>query len=140
MPIPARHWCSAAMPGKMPRGNQHGEGTMRVPTDEMISGLLPAETAAFPSPVPTQIVSSDEYLPTPQTAQQKAVEARLIELSDRLAKRQGLSRRRFFQTAAGMAASFVAMNEVFGHYFDASIAEAATPEMAEQRAAAMSGQ
>ena len=29
-----------------------------------------------------------------------------------------------------MAASFVAMNQVFGHIFDASLAEAATPEMA----------
>jgi hypothetical protein len=58
---------------------------MRFLDDGLISGLLPAETASFPSPVPTQIVSSDEYLPTPQTPQQKEVEARLIELSDRLA-------------------------------------------------------
>ena len=101
---------------------------MRVLTDEMISGLLPAETSSFPSPVPTQIVSSDEYLPTPQTAQQREVEARLVAMSDRLAKHQGLSRRRFFQTAAGMAASFVAMNQVFGNYFAASEAEAATPD------------
>ena len=113
---------------------------MKFLDDGLISGLLPAETASFPSPVPTQIVSSDEYLPVPQTAQQKEVEARLIEMSDRLAKRQGLSRRRFFQTAAGMAASFVAMNEVFGRYFAASEAEAATPELAEQLAAANAGQ
>jgi predicted secreted protein len=39
--------------------------------------------------VPTQIVSSDEYLPVPQTAQQREVEARLIDMSDRLAKRRG---------------------------------------------------
>ncbi len=113
---------------------------MKFLDDGMISGLLPAETASFPSPVPTQIVSSDEYLPVPQTAQQKEVEARLIEISDRLAKHQGLSRRRFFQTAAGMAASFVAMNQVFGRYFGASEAEAATPELANQLAAANAGQ
>ena len=113
---------------------------MKFLDDGMISGLLPAETASFPSPVPTQIVSSDEYLPLPQTEQQKEVEARLIEMSDRLANRQGLSRRRFFQTAAGMAASFVAMNEVFGRYFIASEAEAATPELADQLAAANTGQ
>src|SRR5277367_4613842 len=101
---------------------------MRVPTDDMISGLLPAETSSFPSPVPTQIVSSDEYLPVPQTPQQREVEARLKAMSDLLAKRQGLSRRRFFQTAAGMAASFVALNQVFGNLFDASEAEAAAPE------------
>ena len=59
---------------------------------------------------------------------QREVEARLKEMGDTLARRQGLSRRRFFQTAAGMAASFVAMNQVFGNLFDASAAEAATPE------------
>jgi len=100
---------------------------MRFLDDGVIRRLLPVETASFPSPVPTQIVLSDEYLPVPQTAQQKPVEARLIEMSDRLAKRQGLSQRRFFQTPVGMAASFVAMNEVLGHYFGASEAEAATP-------------
>jgi predicted TIM-barrel fold metal-dependent hydrolase len=109
-------------------------------SDEDLAGLVGAETASFPSPVPTQIVSSEEYLPTPQTEKQRLVEARLKELSDDLASKQGVSRRRFFQTASGLAASFVAMNEVFGHVFDASIAEAATPEMADARAAALSGQ
>jgi predicted TIM-barrel fold metal-dependent hydrolase len=113
---------------------------MKFLSDEMISGLLTAETASFASPVPTQIVSSDEYLPVPQTAKQREVEARLKDMSDRLARRQGLSRRRFFQTASGMAASFVALNQVFGHLFDASEAEAATPEQAAARADALSGQ
>src|SRR5439155_10763076 len=113
---------------------------MKFLSDAQLNELLPAETSSFPAPVPTQIVSSDEYLPVRQTEQQRAVEARLKELSGTLAKRQGLSRRRFFQTASGMAASFVAMNQVFGSLFDASIAEAATPDMAEQRAQALSGQ
>src|SRR5260370_36930353 len=39
-----------------------------------------------------------------------------------------------------MAASFVAMNQVFGPLFDVSTAEAATPELADQFAAALSGQ
>ena len=113
---------------------------MKFLTDEMISGLLPAETASFPSPVPTQIVSSDEFPPVPQTARQREVEARLVDLSDRLARRHGQSRRQFFQTAAGMAASFVALNQVFGALFDVSEAEAATPEQAQARADALSGQ
>src|SRR6266436_3448369 len=91
---------------------------MKFLSDAQLNELLPAETSSFPAPVPTQIVSSDEYLPVRQTAQQRAVEARLKELSGTLAKRQGLSRRRFFQTASGMAASFVAMNQVFGPLFD----------------------
>ena len=52
---------------------------MKFLTDEMISGFLPAETSSFPSPVPTQIVSSDEYPPVPQTAKQREVEGRLID-------------------------------------------------------------
>lgn len=113
---------------------------MKYLTDEMISGLMPAETASFPSPVPTQIVSSDEFEPVPQSPRQKQVEARLTDMSERIAARLGTSRRRFFQTAAGMAASFVAINQVFGHIFDATEAEAATPELANERAAALSGQ
>ena len=102
--------------------------------------LLPAEEAAFPSPIPTQVVSSDEYFPSPQSREQKEVEARLVAMADDLAKRQGLTRRRFFQTAAGMAASFVAMNQVYGPLFAASEAEAATPELAEERAQALAKQ
>ena len=105
---------------------------MKFLTDEQLSELHPAEASSFPSPVPTQIVSSDEYMPVPQTAKQREVEARLKELSDRLARRQGLSRRRFFQTASGMAASFLAMNQVFGSLFEVSEAEAATPDMADR--------
>jgi predicted TIM-barrel fold metal-dependent hydrolase len=113
---------------------------MKLLNDRQLAELLPAETSSFASPVPTQIVSSDEYLPVPQTEKQRQVEARLKELSGDLARRQGLSRRHFFQTASGMAASFVAINEVFGRLFDASPAEAATPEMANERAATLSGQ
>src|SRR4051812_9892971 len=113
---------------------------MKLLTDRQLRALLPAETCSFPSPVPTQIVSSDEYIPVPQTEKQREVEARLTDMSDALARRQGMSRRRFFQTAAGMAASFVAMNQVFGNLFDASAAEAAAPDMADARAASLSGQ
>ncbi len=113
---------------------------MKFLTDEQLNELLPAEASSFPSPVPTQIVSSDEYLPVLQTEKQREVETRLKELSDRLARGQGLSRRRFFQTASGMAASFLVMNQVFGRLFEVSEAEAATPDMAAERAQALSSQ
>ncbi len=102
--------------------------------------LLPAETNAFPSPIPTQFVSSDEFEPTPQTERQKQVEARIKEMGTRLAKRQGVSRRKFFQTASGMAAAFVAMNDVYGPIFGVSNAEAASADLANERAQALSGQ
>ncbi len=113
---------------------------MKFLTDDQMRKLLPAEEAALPTPIPTQVVSSEEYFPPRQTAEQKELEARLLAKADALAAKQGLSRRRFFETAAGMAASFVAMNEVYGPLFDATPAEAATPEMANQRAQALGGQ
>ena len=58
------------------------------------------------------------------------MEARLLAMADDLGGKQGLDRRRFFQSAAGMAASFVAMNEVYGLLFDATPAEAQTPDLA----------
>jgi predicted TIM-barrel fold metal-dependent hydrolase len=105
-----------------------------------LEALLPAETSSFPSPIPTQFVSSDEFLPSPQTENQKRVEAIIKELGSELAKKQGMSRRKFFKTAGGMAAAFVAMNDVYGPLFSVSRAEAATPEMANERAKALSDQ
>ena len=105
-----------------------------------LDALLPAEAASFRSPIPTQFVSSDEFLPGAQTEKQRQVEARIKSLGSELAKRQGISRRRFFKTASGMAAAFVAMNDVYGPLFGASLAEAATPELANQLARENSGQ
>jgi len=39
--------------------------------------LLPADTSACPSPIPTQSVSSDEFMPAPQTAKQREFESRV---------------------------------------------------------------
>ena len=101
--------------------------------------LLASETA-FASPIPTQIVSSDEYRPAPQTEQQRRVEARLKEVGEALAGRLGMSRRKFFRTASGMAASYLVMNQVYGPLFSVSEAEASTPELAEARAETLKGQ
>lgn len=107
---------------------------------EELSQVLPAETSSYPSPVPTQIVSSDEYMPSPQTARQKEYEARIKALGAELAKKHGTTRRKFFKTAGGMAAAFLAMNDTYGPIFSVSRAEAATPEMADERAKALKGQ
>ena len=99
----------------------------------------PAETA-FASPVPTQIVSNGEFNPLPQTREQRRVEQRIKALADELAPRHGLDRRRFLASTAGMAAAFLAMNEVFGRVFDVGPAEAAQPGTADLRAQALAGQ
>ena len=100
----------------------------------------PAELEAVESPIPTQVVSNGEYNPLPQTREQQRVQARITELAADLAPRHGLSRRGFLASAAGMAAAFVAMNDVFGPVFDVSRAEAQQPGVAAQRAGALAGQ
>src|SRR4029077_17729649 len=100
----------------------------------------PADEAAFRSPVPTQVISNGEFNPIPQTPQQRQVEARMKELADATAGKLGLSRRRFLRTGSGMAAAFLAMNDVYGRIFDVSAAEAAQPEAAAERANGLAGQ
>src|SRR3989442_10633871 len=57
-------------------------------------------------------------MPQPQTKRQKRVEARTLELADGAAKKLGLSRRQFLAGTGGTAAALLAMNEVFGQFFD----------------------
>ena len=109
-------------------------------SSEELKQLLPAEAFAFPSPIPTQSVSSDEFMPAPQTTKQREFEARIKSYGSELARHQGMSRRAFFKTAAGMAAAFVAMNDTYGPIFGVSRAEAAIPEKASQRAKNLSKQ
>src|SRR5215813_8366592 len=82
-----------------------------------LSQTEPAEQAAFHSPVPTQIISNGEFNPLPQTAQQRRFEERVKEIADAIAPRLGLDRRQFLRTGCGMAAAFLAMNDVFGRLF-----------------------
>ncbi len=102
--------------------------------------LRPAEEREPRTPLPVRMVASEEYMPVAQTPRQRETEVRLNALADGIAPRLGMSRRRFFGTSAGMAAAFVALNETFGRFFDAGAAEAATPELADERAAALSDQ
>src|SRR6266566_1212047 len=109
-------------------------------SDEELKRLDPAETHAFESPIPTQPISNGEFFPGHQSNQQKQVETLINEYADSLGKKLGLDRRRFLKTAAGMAAAFLAMNKVYGAIFDVSAVEAATPEMAAERAKKYSGE
>jgi len=76
-------------------------------------------------PLPTRLVSNEEFPPLPQTAAQRAVEERILAEAARLAPRLGQSRRQFLKTSGGMAASLLAMNAVFGRFFDVLPVEAA---------------
>jgi predicted TIM-barrel fold metal-dependent hydrolase len=113
---------------------------MRWLTDEDQASLTPAERSEPRTPLPVRMVASEEYAPVPQTRKQRETEARLYALADAVAPKLGLSRRRFFQTSAGMAAGFAALNGAFGPLFEVGAAEASTPELAQERAEALSGQ
>jgi len=90
-------------------------------TDEQLAQCTPAdEVEELRSPIPTQMVSNGEYMPVPQTRQQQRVEARINELADAASKKLGISRRKFLAGTGGMAAAFLAMNEVFGRFFNVS--------------------
>jgi hypothetical protein len=67
-------------------------------------------------PLPTRLVSNEEFPPQPQTAAQRAVEERILAEAGCLAPRLGLSRRDFLRSSSGMATSLLAMNTVFGQY------------------------
>jgi uncharacterized protein len=99
-----------------------------------------AENTPFRTPIPTRIVSNGEFNPLPQTEPQRKVEARIQELAERYGERQGLDRRRFLQTSCGMAAAFLAMNDVFGPVWTVSEAEAAVREAADERTASFANQ
>jgi uncharacterized protein len=109
-------------------------------SERELSQLTAPDNTAFPSPIPMQMVSNGEFNPLAQTAQQRKVEGRLKELADLNGSRLGLDRRRFLRSTCGMAAAFVAMNDVFGRVFEVDLAEAKEPEMGAARAASLSKQ
>jgi len=86
-------------------------------------------------PVPTQVISNEEYVPIPQTAQQRLLEQEILANAERQAGYLGMDRRRFLRTSCGMALAFAAMNSVFGHFFRVEAAElSVSPAVAENKA------
>ncbi len=113
---------------------------MRYLSDEGLSKTEPAESGSFASPIPTQVVSNGEFTPSPQTEKQKKVEARIKQLADDLGKKHGMNRRQFLSSTAGMAAAFMAMNDVFGPIYSVARAEASSPGVADARASNLANQ
>ena len=84
-------------------------------------------------PVPTRIVSNEEYDPPAQTPQQRRIERLVLQSADEYGKRLGLGRREFLRSSCGMAAAFAAMNTVFGPFFRVEAAELLEPEAGDRR-------
>jgi uncharacterized protein len=88
---------------------------------------------ATETPLPTRLVSNEEFPPLPQTPAQRNVEQRILTEAGHLAPRLGLGRREFLRTTGGMATSLLAMNAVFGRFFDVLPVEAAEPAAFRER-------
>ena len=77
------------------------------------------------SPVPTQLVSNEEYIPRPQTQKQKEVEYWTGQIAEEKSRKLGMDRRKFMATPMGLAACFLASNKVWGKVWDVDEDEAA---------------
>src|SRR5262245_13650342 len=79
------------------------------------------------SPMPTQVVSNEEFIPRRQSAPQKQVEYLIGEMGAERAKKLGLSRRAFMASSMGLATCFLASNKVFGKTWEVDEAETWEP-------------
>lgn len=85
------------------------------------------------SPIPTQPVSNEEFIPRPQNAQQREWEFRIDKIATENAKALGMSKRDFLKSSMGMATAFYASNQVYGNYWDVSKAETLEAAASEER-------
>jgi predicted TIM-barrel fold metal-dependent hydrolase len=85
------------------------------------------------SPVPTQIVSNEEFIPRPQTPRQKQVETLIGEMGAANAGKLGMERRAFMASSMGLATCFLAANTVYGKCWDVDDAEAFEPAATEEK-------
>ena len=95
--------------------------------EELAQCTRACDDARYATPIPTQMVSNGEYMPSPQTPAQKRVEAGIHDLAEQSSRRLGTSRRRFLAGTGGMAASFLAINKVFGPFFKVDPLEMLVP-------------
>ena len=95
--------------------------------------VMSAERLRFRPPIPTQIISNGEFMPLPQTKQQFEVERRLRAAAQTHARRLGMDSASYLHTKLGMAAAFMAINDVHGDYFQTAPKEASDPEAIKQR-------
>lgn len=94
-------------------------------SEKQKKALVGADEVASGYPIPTRMITNGEFMPIEQTEDQKRVEREIESLSETFASKNHMPRRSFLVSAAGMAASFLAMNRVFGDFFNVSTAEAA---------------
>ncbi|HEY1340609.1 MAG TPA: amidohydrolase family protein [Bryobacteraceae bacterium] len=75
------------------------------------------------SPMPTQVVSNEEFIPRPQSKKQQEVEYWIGEMAAEKSKKLGMDRRKFMASSMGLATCFAASNKVWGKCWDVDEAE-----------------
>lgn len=86
------------------------------------------------TPMPTQVVSNEEFVPRPQTAKQAQVERLIDEMATEKAKKLGMERRDFLRSSMGLATAFLASNAVYGKkYWEVEEAESFEPAATEEK-------
>src|SRR5438876_2179261 len=85
------------------------------------------------SPVPTQVVSNEEFIPRPQNDKQKQVEHLTGVLAEERAKKLGMDRRSFMASSMGMATAFLASNMVYGKCWEVEEIETLEPAAADEK-------
>src|SRR6266481_3568101 len=83
------------------------------------------------SPVPTQVVSNEEFIPRPQNDKQKRVEQLTGVLAEEKSKKLGMDRRSFMASSMGMATAFLASNKVYGNCWEVEEIETLEPAAAD---------
>ena len=91
---------------------------MAPPQHSCWKNLAMQQGKTFRSAVPTQIVSNEEFAPFGQTEDQARVEQITAAMIEQSAARRGLTRRDFLKTTGGVAGALLAMNSVFGRFFN----------------------
>jgi hypothetical protein len=85
------------------------------------------------SPMPTQVVSNEEFIPRPQNGPQAQVEALIGAMSEHHARKLGMGRREFLASSMGLATAFLAQNQVYGAYWDVDPAEQFEPAAGDEK-------
>jgi len=85
------------------------------------------------SPIPTQVVSNQEFIPRPQSGAQRRWEKLIGELAGERAQKLGVDRRDFLRGSMGLATAFLAANQVWGNYWDVDEEETVEPQATEEK-------
>ncbi|HLW52266.1 MAG TPA: amidohydrolase family protein [Candidatus Angelobacter sp.] len=75
------------------------------------------------SPMPTQVLSNEEFIPRPQSQKQKQVEHLIGQMADEKSRKLGMDRRTFMASSMGLATCFLASNKVWGKVWEVDEAE-----------------